>query len=92
MSNQQTTSPLWEQMHDAFMETADTDLPLESCIAAELRVVADAVVPEELEPPCGDNEPLPHAYYQAMSDAKWEQRQCIRQRLLDEAAKAEAGD
>ncbi len=43
MSNQQNTPPLWEQMHDAFMEAADTDLPrgvrLRCCIAAELRAV-----------------------------------------------------
>ena len=37
--NPQSTPPLWEVMHQVFMQTADTDLPLEKCIAAEIRAI-----------------------------------------------------
>lgn len=51
MSNEQPTPPLWEVMHQVSMETADMDLPLEHCIAAELRAVADAIDTTGGKPP-----------------------------------------
>lgn len=59
--------------------------------AAALEALADQVVPESLEPPCGEDWPWPPAYQQ-MSDAKWEQRQQIRSEILaiiDELEKEE---
>ena len=49
--------------------------------AAALRAAADQVVPERIEPPCGEHEPWPQSY-QLMSDSKWEQRQQTRAELL----------
>ena len=46
-----------------------------------LLAVADQVVPEQAEPPCGENEPWPQSY-QLMADSKWEQRQQTRSQLL----------
>lgn len=58
------------------------------CIAAALRAAADQVVPERIEPPCGEHEPWPQSY-QLMSDSKWEQRQQTRDELLAIAAELE---
>jgi hypothetical protein len=57
--------------------------------AATLRTAADQVVPERIEPPCGEHEPWPQSY-QLMSDSKWEQRQQTRAELLAIAAELEA--
>jgi hypothetical protein len=59
------------------------------CLAAALRAAADQVVPEQAEPPCGENEPWPQSY-QLMADSKWEQRQQTRAELLAIAAELEA--
>jgi hypothetical protein len=48
---------------------------------AVLRAAADQVVPEQSEPPCGEDEPWPQSY-QLMADSKWEQRQKTRAELL----------
>jgi hypothetical protein len=56
-------------------------------IANMVEEFADWLIPEELEPPVSNNEPWPQGY-QLMSDSKWEQRQLLRQILLDEAQKA----
>jgi hypothetical protein len=61
-----------------------------SYTAAMLRALADQVVPESLEPPCGEDWPWPPAYQQ-MSDAKWEQRQHTRSEILAIAAELEGG-
>ena len=54
-------------------------------LAAALEAVADQVVPEEIEPPCGETEPWPQSY-QLMSDAQWEKCQQLRSELLAIAA------
>ena len=85
MTDQQQPTLLWELMQDAYMSAAIAPgRHANECYAAEIEALAQWLVPEEPEPPCGEGEPWPAAY-QAMSDAKWEQRQQIRQRLLDEA-------
>ena len=53
--------------------------------AADLEAVADQVVPEQVEPPCGETEPWPQGY-QLMSDAQWEKCQQLRSELLAIAA------
>ena len=57
-------------------------------LAAALRAAADQVVPEQIEPPCGESEPWPQGY-QLMADSKWEQRQQARSELLAIAAELE---
>ena len=59
--------------------------------AAALRAVADQVVPEQTEPPCGESEPWPQSY-QLMADSKWEQRQQTRAELLAIAAELDAAN
>jgi hypothetical protein len=49
--------------------------------AAALRAAADQVVPEQLEPPCGETEPWPQGY-QLMRDAQWEKCQQLRSEIL----------
>jgi hypothetical protein len=96
MSNQQDKQPLCQAMNNELR-----DMPMNVrvkdgmhftrlCCAAEIRGLADWLVPEEIEPPSPEGEPWPQSY-QLMSDSKWEQRQMIRQYLLDEANKAEMG-
>jgi len=58
-------------------------------IAAALRAAADQVVPEQLEPPCGEAEPWPQGY-QLMRDAQWEKCQQLRSEILAIAAELEA--
>jgi len=61
--------------------------------AAEIRAVADWLVPEEADPPVESETtkfPWPPAY-QAMSDAQWEMRQSLRAKLLTEVDRAEKG-
>jgi hypothetical protein len=43
------------------------------------------VVPEQVEPPCGETEPWPQGY-QLMRDAQWEKCQQLRHELLAIAA------
>ena len=75
-------SPAAQAVLDAYgdFEAADTD-----AMAAALQAAVDQVVPEQIEPPCGENEPWPQSY-QLMSDSKWEQRQETRRQLLAIAA------
>ena len=54
-------------------------------LAAALEAAADQVVPEQVEPPCGETEPWPQGY-QLMSDAQWEKCQQLRSELLAIAA------
>jgi len=60
-------------------------------LAAALRAAADQVVPEQTEPPCGENEPWPQSY-QLMADSKWEQKQQTRAELFAIAGELEAID
>lgn len=63
---------------------------LDEVSAAVCEALADVVVPEQHEPPCGEGEPWPPAY-QHMSDAKWEQRQQTRSEILAIAADLRGG-
>lgn len=83
--------PLWRVMYQAYDTSSHPQWEEHHGMAAEIRAVADWLVPEEPEPPAGDGEPWPQAYQQR-SDAMWEQRQTLRQRLLAEADRAERGD
>jgi len=56
-----------------------------TAIAAALEAVADQVVPEQVEPPCGETEPWPQGY-QLMRDAQWEKCQQLRSEILAIAA------
>ena len=58
---------------------------VEQCLAAALEAVADQLLPEQVEPPCGETEPWPQSY-QLMSDAQWEKCQQLRSELLAIAA------
>lgn len=88
MMTEHTKPPLWQVMHTAHNKVADPfGCAMRAAYAAEIVALTDTILPEELEPPCGERKPWPQAYQQ-MSDAKWEQRQQLRQLLLDEAAKA----
>jgi hypothetical protein len=60
-------------------------------VAAALRAAADHTVPEQAEPPCGENEPWPQSY-QLMADSKWEQRQQTRAELFAIAAELEGSN
>ena len=80
MSN--TNRPLWRMMHAAHFQHADpTAASALRGYAAELRAIADWLVPgEELEP-------LP-----LEEQLTWVVRSNLRQRILSEAARAEAGE
>jgi hypothetical protein len=81
-------SPAAQAVLDAMHRSYDHE-PTRRAIAAELlRALADQVVPEQSEPPCGGTEPWPHSY-QLMSDSKWEQRHQTRAELLAIAAELE---
>jgi hypothetical protein len=71
-------SPAAQAVLDAYQLAPIED---ELTAAAVLRAAADQIVPEQIEPPCGESEPWPQSY-QLMADSKWEQRQYTRQRLL----------
>jgi hypothetical protein len=85
---------LWEVMADAYcnannMPTSRTGM-MRSGIAAELRALADEVVPEEPRPG-PDKGMMPggtRMYYHAKL-AQWEQRMATRALLLNAAAEAE---
>jgi hypothetical protein len=59
--------------------------------AAALEAAADQVVPEQVEPPCGDTEPWPQGY-QLMRDAQWEKCQQLRFEILAIAAELRGED
>ena len=63
---------------------------VEQCLAAALEAVADQVVPEEVEPPCGETEPWPQGY-QLMRDSQWEKCQQLRSEILAIAAELRGG-
>lgn len=81
-----TNDPLWVI---AMMAGDSTPGHPRDAFAAQLRVIADWLVPLEPEPPSSDNHPWPQSY-QLMSDSKWEQRMLLREKLLAEADRAEA--
>ena len=76
-------SPAAQAVLDAFIANWQ-DEPVaqdRQCLAAALRAVAEQVVPEQIEPLCGENEPWSQSF-QLMSDSKWQQRQQTRSQLL----------
>jgi hypothetical protein len=74
--------PLWQVMQDAWDDVPEYVLSVERAyIAAQIRAIADWLVPEE-EP-----EPLP-----LEDQIAWVARCNMRQRLLAEADRAEAGE
>ena len=81
------SEPLWKKMHRAHMEHAD---PLAACAlrgyAAEIRAIADWLVPERDAPP---SSPHMGGY---VEHVLWAQTQMLRDLLLDEANRAEAGE
>ena len=81
--------PLWRVMNAAFMDAfMDADSgQLGPTIAAEIRALADWLVPEEPEPPDGYAETS--AGYR---HTVWEVHDELRDRLLAEADRAEAGE
>jgi hypothetical protein len=76
--------PLWEVMLAACLQAAD-DCPdqVNACYAAEIRALADHVLPERQEPPIS-----PHMGNFA-ANAIWRERMGIRALLLAEAERAE---
>jgi len=80
-----TNRPLWEVMQNAYdrqlIAAVGVDALDRLCYAAEIRAIADWLVPEE-EP-----EPLP-----LEEQVAWATRRNMRQRLLAEADRAEAGE
>lgn len=80
-------------MHTAYWVEAGCDpddLPrsVPKCYAAEIEALADVIVPEEEEPYKSDYDcEWDHGRQYHM----WQQRQQIRQRLLDEARRAREG-
>ena len=83
-------SPAAQAVLDAYDNSPfDEDYGDRVAIAAALRAAADQVVPEQVEPPCGETEPWPRGY-QLMSDAQWEKCQQLRSELLAIAAELEA--
>ena len=77
-------SPAAQAVLDAAINVAESP-DAEAIAAAVLQAAADQVVPEQVEPPCGETEPWPQGY-QLMSDAQWEKCQQLRSELLAIAA------
>jgi hypothetical protein len=82
-----SNEPLWKVMNDAY-NYAEWETRDENGYAAEIRAIADWLVPEEDEPPT--TPPAPHDI--PMRDILWiayNTRQTTRRRLLAEADCAE---
>jgi len=77
-------SPAAQAVLDAAINVAESP-DAEAIAAAVLQAAADQVVPEQVEPPCGETEPWPQGY-QLMRDAQWEKCQQLRHELLAIAA------
>jgi len=83
--------PLWEVMQSAYIAGCKPGCGYRLGYAAEIRAIADAVVPEE---------PNPDAYtsidivrrFNTSAMLRWEQRMATRALLLAEAERAEQGD
>jgi hypothetical protein len=73
--------PLWEVMQSAYIAGCTPGCTYRVGYAAEIRAIADAVVPEE-----------PHIPSEITAVILRAQRQRIRARLLAEAERAEKGD
>ena len=85
-------SPAALAIRDAAEKQTDLDFRYAPAIAAAvLEAAADQVVPEQVEPPCGETEPWPQGY-QLMSDAQWEKCQQLRSEILAIAAELRGED
>lgn len=80
MTDQQPRPPLWRVMRKAAALVED-DGSYSFGYAAEIRAVADWLVPEEREP----------TFSGLSTHAAWRERQRLRRLLLEEAQRAEAG-
>lgn len=89
MGEQEERPPLWRVMSDAWFTWVIVNRPDADrfATAAEIRAAADWLVPEDPEPPNGYAETS--AGYR---HTVWKIRDELRQLLLDEARKAEAGE
>jgi hypothetical protein len=79
--------PLWRVMQDAFTDATVMHGYGRDGYAAELRAIADVVVPEEPEPLISERHHLEPGVI-----AEWAERQRIRALLLAEAERAERGN
>jgi hypothetical protein len=75
--------PLWRLMSDARYRSAELGAHITLATAAEIRAVADWLVPPELEQLEAQNWAV---------RVKWRTGLALRQRLLDEADRAERGE
>ena len=85
--------PLWEVMdavYDAAIKRRDFQSARRDGCAAELRAIADAVVPEDPEPKVRSQGPGHDRDFEEW--LYWVQRMATRRRLLDEADRAERGE
>ncbi len=82
-----SNDPLWTLIAMAF----DSAPNAREGAAAVLRVIADEVVPEGCEPPMYIPSELGGSLINAQAVAEWNVTRRIRQRLLAEAERAEAG-
>ena len=84
MTTDLTNPPLWRVMKDAYMAPPTTATEAQ-CYAAEIRAIADWLVPEE--------EPITDQEAECLvTCGKRRQRTRHRDRLLAEADRAEAGE
>jgi hypothetical protein len=83
-------APLWQRMHHAACTAPGYPLA-GSCIAAQLLVIADQIVPEAAEPSVDVLEGLgpEERLARAIEWERWSVRQQIRQELAAEARKAD---
>jgi hypothetical protein len=90
MTNAPNDQPLWRLMFEAgaAVTAKGAHSTTHEAKAAELRAIADRVVPEEAAPGMSD---FPDAN-DAAPWQRWQARQRIRARLLAEADRAEAGE
>ena len=90
-----TNRPLWRKMEVAYRESEKPggveNWLSEHGYAAEIRALADWLVPDEPDAPRSTDGSW-NAAVQMGSDAIWMQRQHLRKLLLAEADRAEAGE
>jgi hypothetical protein len=89
----QPEAPLWKRMHHAACTAGGYPLA-GSCIAAQILMLADQIVPETPEPSRDDLDGLrpDGKLARAIEWERWSVRQQIRQALAAEARKADLGE
>jgi len=93
MSNQQDKPPLWETMYEAAAKASDGYCDADGVDgAAMLRALADWLAPEAEEPELFIPSEFGGSIINADQVAEWKVTQRIRQLLLAEADRAEAGE